>query len=243
MTEQWAPYRTVRELIHRHRRQPAIVIGGGPSAPSGLKLCPDDAVAISANDHGFKLRRCDYITALDRIEKRLRPHGVPVISRHLFADYRAHTYPQPSSGILGAWLARLMGCTPIYIVGMDCFSGETYFHDPTAKSSGFSEPPRNHIARWRDFLHKYPAAYAAFDGPLRDQCASIDREYPPGRDRLEREIAGVTIRFHREAMFRAHGFDRPFAAGDVIEVSAAEAQKLINERKACRLAIAERRVG
>ena len=135
-----------------------------------------------------------------------------------------------------------MGCTPIYLLGMDCWSGETYFHDADAKSSGFSEPPRNHIARWRDFLHRFPAAYAAFDGPLKDQCSSTEG-YPPGRDRLEREVAGVTIRFHREAMFHAYGFDRPFRGGDVIEVSSAEAQKLINERKACRLAVAERQVG
>lgn len=242
MTTDIAPYKTVRELIHRHRRQPAVVIGGGPSAPAGLARCPADAIAISANDHGFKLRGCDYIASLDRIEGRLRAHAAPLISRHLFADYRVLVAPQPNSGIVGAWLARLMGCTPIYLVGMDCWSGEAYFHNATAKSSGFSEPPRNHIARWREFLLRFPAAYAAFEGPLKAQCASME-EYPPGRDRLEREVAGVPVRFHREAIFRAYGLDRTFGAGDVIEVSAVEAQQLINERKACRLATNERRTG
>jgi hypothetical protein len=242
VTREWAPYRTVRELIHRHVGKPAVVIGGGPSAPAGLARCPTDAIGISANDHGFRLRACDFITSLDRIERRLRPHGVPIVSRHLFADYRVLVPPQPNSGIVGAWLARLLGCSPIYLVGMDCFSGETYFHDPTAKSSGFSDLPRNHLARWREFLRKFPAAYAAFTSPLTAHCESLD-ERLPSQDRLLREVSGELVRFHRAATFRAFGIERPFAAGDVIEVEAEEARRLIRERKAGKASLPERRAG
>lgn len=234
--EKWPRYRTVRNLIHRHVDRPGIVIGGGPSAPAQIEKCPTDAIVVSANDHGFKLRACDFIASLDRIEQRVRAHDVPLVSRHLFADYRVLQPPQPNSGILGAWLLRLLGCSPIYLVGMDCYDGQTYFHDPAAKSSGFAQSPREHLERWRAFLKAFPGNYAAFSKALMKHldASPLDNGIP-SREKLLREITGTFVQFGRDGIFRAYDIDRPVRAGDVCEVSPDEARELVRRRQACML--------
>jgi hypothetical protein len=174
----WPPYQTLRPLIHRHVGRIAVVMGGGPSMVQAIPHSPLDAVYISVNDHGLRYfkhsapgdpRRCSYVVACDKVEHRARSDigkkgdgqawGLPVISRHMWADYRLLCMPAPSSGMTAAYVARLLGCAPIIITGMDLYDGPTYHDDAKAFSTGKHLKPSEHLARWRKMWLKYPGMY------------------------------------------------------------------------------------
>lgn len=227
-----AATRTVRELVHVHHGKPAVVLGGGPSLPSQLGRCPSrgEAVYISANDHGARFVECDYIAALDNIEPKVRPLGKPLISRKLWADFRLITAPTRSTGILCAWLARLMGCAPIYICGMDCFDPHagTYFHDPHAVSGGFSLKKQKHVEKWLDMMRKHPAEYVPMGEPL---ASAIDKSCrvlgPARREAILTEIRGVLVTLKAPAPQK----EFLWPAG-VIELPKHEAARLVMKRLA-----------
>jgi hypothetical protein len=234
MTDPNRPYRTVRELVHAHIGRPAVVLGGGVSLPKEIGNCPgkDEAVYLSANQHGAMLIECDYIVAHDKIEEKIRPFGKPVVSRHMWADYRIMGSIVASTGVETAWVARLMGCAPIYIAGMDCFAGGgTYFHDPSADNIGFSLAVEEHLRRWQTTLTKYPAEYCPIGGPLQERMASwrCIREGTVDREQLLQEVGGVFVRFAGEMPHRG----RTFSAGCRAELPYKEAMRLIELGHAC----------
>lgn len=133
----------------------AVIVGGGPSAPSDLKKIPGiaQALIISANHHAFKLNlKPDYIWCKDHLritrgymekgrkreymEAALRPYGVPIAGPNYWCDYRAVDWalPQFNSGQQALAFAVLLGCAPIVPIGMDCFQEGTYFHDLAAEN-------------------------------------------------------------------------------------------------------------
>ena len=130
------------------------------SAPEQIKLAPHDAVVLSANQHGCLLRKCDYLVACDNKPGRryvspkglvdLREFHTPIISpRESMADFRIFNVPVNSSGVMAAWAAWLMGCSPIMLAGMDLYLGKTtYFHSPSAVSTGRHLPSGAHLAKW-----------------------------------------------------------------------------------------------
>lgn len=147
-------------LFERHLGQPGVVIGGGPSLIDQVITLPADAVRIGVNDHGHKaleaglIDRLDYCVYLDKaVGAKLAGRGVPIISSFPdVADYvfaRGSDVWQPgfTSGT-AAWLALYMGCDPVILAGMDCYTGPTYFHDAEAKSSGSWQPVNRHLANW-----------------------------------------------------------------------------------------------
>jgi len=221
-------------------------MGGAPSLPEELTLCPADAVHISANEHGARLiaerfpdRRCDYIVALDKILERLAPWGVPIVARYAWADYMILKFRLPNSaqnsGMAAAWLARLMGCAPIIIIGVGCYTaGQAYWHAPKAATNGFVTPPKEHLARWMMFNRMYPAMYRTIgDGPL--SWAVFDERYKPGeppdppipRERLEPELMGVRCELRTEMPIR----DRILKPGQIIELERNEATALATKKK------------
>lgn len=247
MLREWPLYRTVRDLVHAHVGRPAVVMGGGESLHPTLDLVADPArcVYISANDHGAKaLRRrgrsgeaLAYVLCLDRIEDRCRRElwadgktgpvwGVPLVSRHMFADYRLLQNPWRDSGRAAAWLARLMGCDPIILAGIDCYSGGTYWHDKTAQSAGRFAAPRDHRARWWELFRASPAQYQASYGGLADALPPVDvlvAPRPKVSHDLCAELEGRWVEFTRPAELTG----RPFNRGDVIEVKEAEAIAMV----------------
>lgn len=230
--KEWPAYRTVRELVHTHVGMPAVVIGGGESAPASIDECPIDAVHISANGHGFHLRPCQYVVALDKESIGHRRPGTTLVSRYPWADYRILESPAPSSGIAGAWLARLMGCTPIYIVGMDCYRGGTYFHNPTAKSSGKSQSVETHVNRWLKFLQQFGADYRFIGGVMAELVANgkvIWRTDAPSREQLVSEVTGRRVCVVRSPL-KMCGVPRLFRAGEVIECGPTEAKDFLQKR-------------
>lgn len=225
------PYRTVRELIHIHAGRPAVVLGGGMSLPVELPSCPsrDEAIYLSANDHGARLVEVDYIVAHDNIDDRIRPFGKPLISRYLWADYRYLRWPAPSTGVITAWIARLMGCAPIYIVGMDCFSGKgTYYDKPDEKSAGFLVSVDVHVERWRKMMTDFPAEYRPVGGPVAEGYARWGCHVPGvvPRERIDQDIAGSWVRFKQPVTLKQQ---RTFRADERVELAPHEAARLIQQ--------------
>lgn len=166
----------VATLAHRlygaHAGRPAIVIGGGPSAPrllEQLKPVHREMVVISANGHAWKLGLgAHYIVCKDNVhtetkqkmEELLRPLGAPIIARHYWADYRLASWPiQGNSGQMALGVAAMMGCAPIFPVGFDCYVGPTYFHAPDVDnvSRGITE------SMWRSRYQRLQAKLATAD--------------------------------------------------------------------------------
>lgn len=210
----------------------AVVMGGGPSLPAQLDLCPGRASAIyfSANHHGASLVGCDYIVALDKIEPLVRPFGVPIVSRHMFGDYRILTSPAPNSGIAAAWLAALMGCGPIFIAGMDM--GGAYFHDPAAKSGvGFTR--EQHLGQWRSMMEKHPADYRPVGGPLLEHFARWNvGPGPTPAYVFEAELEGRLVELVADHEFKG----RRFKLGERVELKIAEALSFVDRARVAKWA-------
>jgi hypothetical protein len=161
-------------LYGRRMNQPAIVVGGGPSAPSQLlrvfKEYPrEQCTIISANGHAAKLHLPpDFIVCKDHVhtetkelmEPPLRAIGATIVARHYWADFRIPSWPiQGNSGMMALGLAALMGCAPIFPVGFDCYEGDTYFHTPDAPnvSKGLRE------SHWRSRYQRLRAKLLTAD--------------------------------------------------------------------------------
>lgn len=184
----------------------AIIVGGGPSAPSDLKRIPgrEKALIISANHHAFKLRMTpDYIWCKDHLriapgylergrkreymERELRPYGVPLAGPNFWCDYRAIDWPitQFNSGQQALAFATLLGCAPIIPIGMDCFIGDTYFHDKDAanisrgRKSGY----------WDSRIRKLSAALPG--APIRGVSGFVAKIF--GEYRVERPPAPAPL--------------------------------------------------
>lgn len=218
---------------------PAVVLGGAPSLPAQLEQCPPrgEAVYLSANDHGARLTACDYLVCHDQrdsrgdpMERTLRAFGAPIVSRHIFADYRIMGSVVPDTGIETAWVARLLGCAPIYICGIECFSGQgTYHHDPAARSNGFRIGLDTHLSRWRETLERYPAEYRAMGGPLAERLPTWGavRNGVVPRERLVADCAGRMVRADKPIVVR----HRELPAG-LYELPEREAKRLVKNGKA-----------
>lgn len=256
----WPPYRTLRDLIHRHVGVPAVVMGGGPSLQQAIPKAPANAIFISVNDHGVRYfkhvapqdsRRCSYVVCCDKIEQRARfdarengdgsPWHLPVISRHMWADYRLLFQPAPSSGMAAAYFARLLGCSPIIITGMDLYAGGTYHDNPKALSSGKSIKPGDHRIRWFKLAAQFPAMYRAIgcDDALRDRVGEYDPNESP-RPPTSVEFLVAELRRERcEITRQAIVCMREFPPGQVLDLMKREVDHLVKERKGRRLAIVD----
>lgn len=259
----WPPYRTVRGLVHRHVGRPAVIMGGGESLPAAIAHCPAQAVYISVNDHGVRLlkdrpalgRQCAYVVACDKIEDRARgdvgrdptdrakrradgqPWGMPVISRYMWADYRLLFMPAPSSGMAAAWLARLLGCSPIILTGMDLYAAGTYYDDKQAKSSGRTITEKQHFARWCTMIQTYPAQYRVIGcSPLLQKRVGLysstePADAPIDDQKLLNELRSVWLKVTRDVLIG----QRSFPPGEILELSKAEVDHVMREKKGVRL--------
>jgi hypothetical protein len=141
--------RLFRELVRSHSGA-AIVIGGGPSAPSDFAIASaayPDAIHISANQHGFMLpgARCKYAVHVDAIHQHyqqpmhvvLRRPGVELIGKFDFDDYMLVDWRYGGdSGMMALIVAQMLGAAPVLPCGFDRWAGKKpggvldfYFHD------------------------------------------------------------------------------------------------------------------
>ncbi len=219
-------------------------MGGGPSIRAALQT-PEHAIYVSANDHGCRLfaaegaaaglRSVAYAVACDSIEQRIRAWPVVAVSRHTWADVRIMTSIAPNSGMTAAWFARLLGCNPIILAGMDCYGGGTYFDAESAKSTGRALGKSAHLTRWRALVARYPAQYRVA-GAAPELAALLGRYDPDepaapacGADVLHAEAAGRPVCLLTPSVISR----RPFPAGAVLEVSARDFE-LLSRRRRCR---------
>lgn len=124
-----------RELALKHKGKRICVMGGAPQLGQHLAQVEAD-VFISTNAHGVALQVPDYLFAMDQINSRNgRPMGaymraacpgVPVISRHAYADYQLLTWPQCPrdvlSGMVATWAAFMMGAKVVILAGFDAYA-------------------------------------------------------------------------------------------------------------------------
>lgn len=241
----WPPYQTMRPLIHAHAGRAAAIMGGGPSLSEGFAKVPAGAVLFSVNDHGYRhfkahphnARPIDYIVACDKIEDRVGKFPAPRISRHMWADYRLLFMPGTNSAMAAAWCARLMGCGPIVLLGIDLYAGETYHDDPKGRSSGKNLKPGIHAQNWAKFFQQFPAQYRAIGGhpSLTKYVGQFDGKElggpPLPREVLSRELRGSRVWIKLDSIVSM----RPFYVGTQLELNEHEAIKLVKQHRAIRL--------
>jgi hypothetical protein len=150
---------------------PAIVVGGGPSAPASLERLKaagvEPTAVISANEHGhhqsiYPITHsvcCDGRHGEKRVsmESLLRPRGAPIISPAHFADYRLPEWTLASNtGLTAIAVACFMGHSPVIVVGIDFYrmsSPGVYFHDLGARSNSTAKKPINFERQVAALIH------------------------------------------------------------------------------------------
>jgi hypothetical protein len=231
----------ITAYVHRHAGRAAVIVGGGESVldvfggGSGHRP-PRDGLYISANAHGCKLSdtgmapRPDYLVCMDkRMGETLRPYGIPIVSTREFADVALFENPLRSSGMLAAYVAWIMGCAPIVLCGMDCYTGGTYFHDATARSTGGQLPLARQVERWRQLLVVAPGGmFRSTGGPLARHFPAYDRWEAPCplayAAAVRAQVAGWQVRITRVPPGKS-----PYRVGEQREVSPREARRLIKQ--------------
>lgn len=129
-------HKILGDLVMAHKGQRICLMGGGPNLVSDLELVKAD-VWISINEHGAKHRKPDYVVAMDNIHTRLKvpmdKHirqytDAPIIGPWHWCDYQITRWPMMPkvilSGVVGSWVAYLMGAHPIIFAGFDCYGGD-----------------------------------------------------------------------------------------------------------------------
>lgn len=137
----------INELVLSYAGRPIVVMGGAPGLPEEVKRVNDASCWISANEHGAKLRKCDYIVYVDRIhqqkrqpfERILAKYKTPTISLCFTADYRIPNWDEThylgNCGFHSAWVAWMLGANPIILCGFENYRNGTYWWDKNARSS------------------------------------------------------------------------------------------------------------
>lgn len=231
--------KNVSDLVWIHKGRPAVVIGGAPSRISDDWFWNEKAknpVVLSANDHGYLQTWCDYGVCCEDLEQRMRLQSVPVISRHVWADYRIFDKPIPNSAILAAFAAWVMGCAPIIITGVECYIGKTYLHDPDLKTSGHNVPLKTHLVRWARLPNMAPGIQVrAVSGPLLDIFKKYGPEEKPYGVNSEELILSLCQGKQMEMLREEYVGRHLRKKGEIIEVAEIEAHSLWRQRIAKRV--------
>lgn len=186
------------ELVGRYAsyEAPAIVIGGGPSAPASLEQLKragiEPLAVISANEHGFRQdvypvthsvccdgRHGEKHVPMERLLHDLGPL-VPIVTPGHFGDFRLPEWTlAANSGLTAIAVAVMMGCAPVIPVGIDFYrwgnrQAATYFHDPAGISNSNTKVAAN-------FLSQITALERALgaSAPVRPMSGKLLDYYPP----------------------------------------------------------------
>jgi hypothetical protein len=238
--------KTLSDLTHAHVGRAAVVIGGAPCAVSDIRCIEATeqyagAVFLSANHHAFLLGAfmptiIDYIVACDdKMRKPLEILGRPIIAPRHWADYRVLHQPVSNSAALGCVAAWAMGCAPIIVVGVELFAGDTYFHDPKAKSSGKTATLEQHLRRWSALTDCAPhAMIRAVSGPLLKLFRAVDPLEPlepiASIADILNVVRGVKVEITADTPWHGTSYKR----GEVVETRKSEAGIMIAQRVARR---------
>lgn len=191
----------LRDLEGYAEGDPALILGGGPSLPEQFKRAPD-GVRISVNQHGLILTECDAVVMLDRKPyKHCRQFDVPIFSpRRDFSDVQLTAcWIAPNSAMTAVWVADFLGCSPIILLGIDCYAdGRTYFWDEQRYSAGAGACVRDHVESWRKVKKNVLGHYKVrvMGGPLQElfplyrpgEIVEMPEEIPKERPKNQRYI-------------------------------------------------------
>lgn len=232
-----------RELVLEYVGRPAFVFGGGKAGYEMLeslgKKYPE-AIRISANLHGLRKSRCDYIFCVDDevfLDVQQNRIETPTLSCHPRATYRIVEVPKLThSGNYAVWCAWNMGCSPIFVFGMDCYTEGTYFHDADAFSLGNRIPLEVHLKTWETVRRRVSdkAIIRMMGGPVPPIFPAYDptEVYPrvefPDRLTAVRSHLGKRVKITHPT--RVDG--EPLEPGQYIELSRSNANRLIERRRA-----------
>lgn len=124
-----------RRVILRHPGARIVVMGGAPSLERDISGLTAD-VWISVNQHGAKLRKVDYVVAMDDVHDTLKRDmrtlvreytDAPIIGPWPTNDFQLHQWPgsprKGLSGMVAAWVAWTMGAHPVILAGFDAYGG------------------------------------------------------------------------------------------------------------------------
>lgn len=144
------------DLLLKHRGKVFAIIGGAPFDAELMADVKAD-VWISVNEHGIKLRDCDYVVAMDdnhtglgvgMVEHLHSLSDTPVIGPQGNADYQLATWPEYPrrsvlSGMVAVWCAWAMGAKAVVLFGMDGYDGKaTALKDARTVAEAVSVPIR-----------------------------------------------------------------------------------------------------
>jgi len=158
-------------LYNKHQGRPAVILGGGSSALDDLKKAPSDAVIFGINHHATQFVDCDYIVFNDKPMAELVKDfkGVKLSIHEHLSEYDLRMGPRlGNSSSQACWAAWLMGCDPIILAGIDCYTGKKiYCHDYEDHQLPKIWPLQNYLNSWIVAKDACPGVdFFALSGPL-----------------------------------------------------------------------------
>jgi len=132
-----------------HKNKTICVMGGADTLKDDMGKVSQADIVISVNGHGYDLRKPDYFLAMDEINSREKVNmgdylrgldpEIPIISPHGYADIVLGDWPQAPrfvlSGMIGIWVAYVMGAKCVIVCGMDANNGDPGMVDEARKIS------------------------------------------------------------------------------------------------------------
>ena len=132
-------------LINKHVGEPIIVMGAGKSLPFAMEKALaeyPDAILISCNHRAMRDYKADYAVCFDKeTPERIRKidPDIPIISHF---PTKGTTYLSSqlfdiiNSGVMGVWLAKILGGYPIILCGLDFYQGISLDESPYYDNRG-----------------------------------------------------------------------------------------------------------
>ncbi len=150
---------------------PVVVIGGGPTLLEDLKKIPGECFKIAVNHHCNGIlepdlaftSHADHIPNMDYECEIVGPRG---------ADY-LYNLPKlqgcySMSGYKAAMIALMMTDKEVYIVGIDCYSGDKDYLDREGKHGGYEEDLC--MKGWVEIDKLHPGRLVFFSDILINAC-------------------------------------------------------------------------
>ena len=184
----------LEDYLDLHAGEPGAILGGGPSLIDDLTEVPRGVVAFGINRHAAMLRPVDYTVVYDQrddLADLRRPsyagtvitpyddNSEVVLPDRMLGDAKRGRM-MASTGCAALWLAEYMGCSPIWLCGMECYQGpDIYWHGGEATREQLAilgiKPLEYHVAPWRRTreLLRHPKRVHAVSGPLLDVFPAI----------------------------------------------------------------------
>ena len=148
------------------------MLGSGSTLPEDLKRIPEDAVKVSINIRPLSLLECDYVVFFDHhclmVDGQLIETKAEIIAPFKeFSDYiiEDHVWFKERSATTACYLACYMGCDPVILMGMDCYTGEKRYFDD-------SEDPN--IDAWAGLTDHTRVALFSVWGEAKAKCPNSE---------------------------------------------------------------------